>query len=136
MSLEYTMRQRVVRALKPLHAVSVENPTHAGTPDVNCSTCWIELKALPAAPVKDTTPVRVPHFTQQQKIWLLKRCLSGGRADLLIMIGREWILLDGLTAARYLGELSMLGLRDVATRYWPQTPTDKELLQCFSPPPN
>ena len=73
MGLESTMRARVVKALRSLHAVSVENGVGVGTPDVNCTTCWIELKAVTKAniPKREDTPVRLPHFTQQQKIWLI-----------------------------------------------------------------
>lgn len=132
MTLEMTMRQRVVKALKPLHAVSVENGCGVGTPDVNCAWGWIELKALPKAPVRETTPVRVPHFTPQQKIWLLKRDAAGGNACVLIMVGREWFMLSAAYAARHLGEAPMSELRASAVRYWSTTPTDKELLECFS----
>ena len=132
MTLEYTMRARVVRALKPLHAISVENPCHPGTPDVNYAHGWIELKAMPEFPKRPDTPLRVPHYTPQQKIWAVKRSHAGGLCWLLIMVGREWFLLDGVVAARHLGESIREQLITLSDRYWSQTPTDKEILECFS----
>jgi len=132
MTLEGSMRQRVVKALKPLDAKSIENTCGAGTPDVNCTWGWIELKALSKAPVKPETPVRVPHFTPQQKIWLTKRTRAGGNCGVLLMVDREWFWMNGTLAVTYLGSSTMEQLRILASRYWPQTPTDKELLQCFA----
>lgn len=100
MSLERDMRKRVVAALRPLHAVSVENGAGAGTPDVNCVLGWLELKSIDGWPARPETPVRVPHFTPEQRLWLIKRCEAGGAAWLLLKVGRDWLLLWGETAAR------------------------------------
>lgn len=99
MSLEKDMRKRVVAALRDVHAVSVENGAGAGTPDVNCALGWLELKSIDELPARPETPVRVPHFSPEQRLWLTKRCRAGGAAWMLIKAGREWILLWGETAA-------------------------------------
>lgn len=126
-----TMRQRVVKALRPLHAISVENACGVGTPDVNYAHGWIELKALPTAPVRPTTPVRLPHFTNVQKIWLMKRAEAGGHACVLLMVGEEWFKISAGTAVAHLGKVPISQLRNLAANYWPKTPTNEELLECF-----
>jgi len=104
MSLEKGMRKRVVRALRPLDAVSVENGVGAGTPDVNHKYGWIELKSIEAWP-KRGGPLRIEHFTPGQRAWLAKRTKAGGLAHLLIKVENDWVLLDGIVAALSVGEL-------------------------------
>lgn len=102
---ESPMRKAIVRALRPLDAVSVENPAHPGTPDVNHMYGWIELKQLQAWPVREETIVRIPHFTQQQRVWLIRRVRRGGMAQVLLKVGeKEWFLFCGDDAGIYLGE--------------------------------
>jgi len=52
----------------------VENPCLPGTPDVcvgfNGKCAWIELKMIESFPKRASTPVRIDHFTSQQKLWL------------------------------------------------------------------
>lgn len=136
--IESHMRQIVVEALKPLHAVSVENPCHPGTPDINCSVCWIELKALDAWPAREDTPVRIPHFTAQQRIWLQKRYNAGGQAFLLLSVGTDWLLFSAYAAARYVGcndrwASTQSCLRELALRTWHGTPPARDLIECLSP---
>lgn len=87
------------------HWVRIENSCAKGTPDVNgCFThngqrveVWIELKALEDWPVRATTCIRLPHYTQEQRDWLLARAQAGGRAFLFVRVAREYFL---FTAAR------------------------------------
>ena len=101
---ERALAGRVVEILKPLDGFRVENPCHPGTPDVNYVGGWLELKQVDKWPVKEETPLRVEHFTQQQRIWLSRRVRKGGRAYVLIQVAREYILLGGDVAAEILGE--------------------------------
>lgn len=101
---EQTMRQRVVKALKPLDAWSVENPCRPGTPDVNYIEGWIELKWCEKWPVRTVTPVRLPHFTPQQKLHLRRRWHMGGNAYLLLQVDQDWFLLNGEEAAMIVGQ--------------------------------
>lgn len=75
----------------------------SGIPDVNCTAGWIELKHLNTVPKRDTSLVIPNHFEPEQRNWLRKRCLSGGRAWLLLRVGRVWLLCWGRYAADNLG---------------------------------
>lgn len=108
--LESTMRQIVVKALKPLDAISVENSARAGTPDINYIGGWIELKVLDRWPVNADTMVRIPCFTSQQRTWLRRRVDRGGAAYLLIRIENDWLLFDGDVAGIYIGQLNKVGM--------------------------
>lgn len=128
-----SMRKTIVRLLKPLHAVSVENGmTHPGTPDVSYAGGWIELKAMEHWPVRPTTPLRVPHFTPQQRIWLMRRYRAGGRVFLLLTVGNDWLLFKGSVAAMHLGYNPKSTLYDWAMATWSGTPPQEELLKCLS----
>ena len=102
--LESTMRQIVVKALKPLDAISVENPARPGTPDINYVEGWIELKILDAWPVREDTKVKVACFTPQQRVWLRRRVSRGGNAFFLIRIADDWLMYHGDVAATIIGD--------------------------------
>lgn len=125
---EQGMRKRVAgRALKPLDAVSVENPAYPGTPDVNFVEGWIELKWARRWPEREDTPFRVEHFTQQQKVWLVRRWRKGGNVWLLLQVGKEWMLFDGPTAVELVGKATRKELQLGAQAYWPDGLRDEEL---------
>lgn len=100
------MRQIVVKALKPLDAMSVENTARPGTPDINFIEGWIELKVLDHWPAKTDAVVKVPCFTPQQRVWLRRRVQLGGAAYFLIRIDQDWLLFDGQTAADQIGKMN------------------------------
>jgi len=109
-SKEHGMRKDVVLALRGLGAVSVENGCGAGTPDINHTMGWIELKSLARVPPKGG-PLRVPHFTPQQRAWLFKRDKMGGLAQVLLKVGKhDWMLLSATTAFQMLGRATYLEL--------------------------
>lgn len=115
---EVDLRRRVVRGLRDLDAVSVENHVFPGTPDVNYIEGWLELKWLRRWPVRPDTPVRLEHFTQEQRVWLRRRVNRGGQVHLLLQVGREYLLLDGLRASVLLGEATREQLVDAAAGHW------------------
>lgn len=133
MSRETSMRRRVVEALRPLDAIAVENPAHPGTPDVNYVGGWIELKSADRWPARRETPLRLDHFTNVQRIWIRRRARHGGLVHVLLRVGQEWLLFSAEVAAANLGEATRDALYECAARTWPRTPTDRELLECFSP---
>lgn len=99
---------RPVLLAAKLDPVRVENPIHPGTPDVNISTGqWIELKCIPCWPVREMTPVRISHYTQQQRVWLYRRWkYAPGSTFLLLEVRAEgqWLLFDGDVAMRIVGK--------------------------------
>lgn len=96
---EATLRNYV---RKGLHAKGVltthhEDAINTGIPDLSYSYGgvhgWIELKWLEAWPKREDTPMRLPHYTKEQKHFLLTRGRAGGRCWLLIRVGKEHLIL-------------------------------------------
>jgi len=100
---ESAMWARLRARLDPFgHFVRVENAIESGTPDVSyCITPgregWMELKWAARWPVR-SGPLRLKHFTPEQRRWIRKRRACGGRVWLLLRVGTEHLLLDGVTA--------------------------------------
>ncbi|MCK5639572.1 MAG: hypothetical protein KAJ19_02200 [Gammaproteobacteria bacterium] len=115
---EQTMRSKVVRMLKPLDGLAVENPVYPGTPDVNYIGGWIELKWMRRWKKNAwNNPVLIPHYTQQQRSWLRRRYNRGGRAFLLLQVGREWLLFV-TPNAQMVGKVTRQELYDLAHYRW------------------
>lgn len=132
---EKDMRGRVVKWLRPLDAVSVENRVGYGHPDVNYIGGDVELKWLPRWPRNcDSSPVKIDHFTPQQRVWLKRRWRRGGSVYLLLQVRMEWLLFDGMTAAHIVGRVSRVELVERAHRHWAQGMEPKELVRCLSEP--
>jgi hypothetical protein len=119
MSWEKSMRKRVVAALRELDAVSVENGCGVGTPDINFVGGWIETKSMAEWPARSETPLRIEHFTPQQRVWLARRSRAGGIALLLLKVGDDWLLFNGMVAAQLVGFAPKAELFKVALRSWP-----------------
>jgi hypothetical protein len=154
---ESDMRQLVVRALAGLDPVSVENPAHPGTPDVNHTGGWLELKRVDAWPARPGSPLRLPHFTPQQRVWLRRRCASRPRgACLLLRVDgktggpvrhesvvvdlvaprrhtAEWLLFAGDAAAEHVGNVNRDRLREIAIGIWSPTLVASQLRTLLSP---
>jgi hypothetical protein len=124
------MRTQVVRLLNSLHAIAVENRVGAGTPDVEAMGSWLELKQLPAWPVRADTVTRVEHFKLEQRLFLETRWERGGNAFLLLKVKQEWLLFDGDVAAKIVGHVPRATLIANVRHYWPRG-IDKELLTCI-----
>lgn len=127
---EAGMWEAIRPRLKKFDPVRIENVVGSGTPDVNYNDGWIELKYLDAWPVRDNTPVRIDHFTPQQKAWLVRRESTGGKAWLLLKVGKtDWLLFTGMTAAQHVGKVAQQELYELAHAHSAQLPTTKELIQ-------
>ncbi len=128
---ESVMRGNVVRMLKPLDAIAVENPIRPGTPDVNYAEGWVELKYLEKWPKNaDKKPVLISIFSQQQRRWLTRRSLAKGNVFLLLQVGREWLLFEGSVAAANLGLVTRKTLRAIALARW-ERGIDEEALRSW-----
>lgn len=147
MARESGLRRLVLELLAPLHAVPIESPIEPGTPDVNCTHGWIELKHLEVWPKHEQTIVQPRHFEPEQRLWLKKRCAMGGRAWLLLRVHHDWCLVWGAHAATHLGvnwrrsdlvgpaphvttaHPNVLGKGPVL--HWPNTPSSAELTRAI-----
>jgi len=127
------MRKTLVQLLKRHHAISVENGmTHPGTPDLNCTLGWAELKATEYWPVRPDTVVRMDHeLTPQQRIWHTLRRKAGGVSLVIITVAGEWLVFDGAVAAEHLEKVTRAKLYELAIAAWTRTPTTEELERCF-----
>jgi len=92
----------------------VENPVYPGTPDVNYIDGWLELKWARKWPSRATTPFRLDHFTQQQRVWLKRRADRGGNAHVLLQVGTDWMLFDAEAAFTHLGFATRTELVELA----------------------
>lgn len=97
------LRKQVFNSYQ-LHADRIENRAGIGTPDVSYAICagcegWIELKELKAWPKRLETAVKIDHYTQEQRIWAVRRSNVGGNIWFLLKVRREWLLLRGATVA-------------------------------------
>lgn len=113
---ESGMRQNLVKALKSLDAVPIENPMRAGTPDINYIGGWIECKWMKTWPVYcDTRPVHFSHpLTKEQGIWLARRWMSGGTTLVCAQVAREWFFFSGETAKFKFGNMTRPEMRKEA----------------------
>jgi|WetSurMetagenome_2_1015567.scaffolds.fasta_scaffold08816_4 hypothetical protein len=124
------MRRVVVDALRALDAISVENGARLGTPDVNCTLGWIELKYVESWPARPATPLAVDHFSPQQRAWIARRARLGGFVCVVLKVGREWLILDGAWAALCLGKVDKSRLVGAAVGYW-GTFNKREFKECL-----
>ena len=98
-----------------------------GNPDVNYTLGWIELKYAKEWP-KRGGPLRIPHFTQEQRGWLIRRCAAGGRAYLLLKVGDdEWLLFKGSIAAQVVGHYVRDELYQACMARWTRKPKKEEI---------
>jgi hypothetical protein len=115
---EASMWQIVKKAIIKLDPQRVENACGMGMPDVNYIDGWIELKWVRDVPKRKTTPLRIEHYTPEQRVWALRRIAAGGKVFLLLKAKDEWFLFDGGVAAQYLNKSTLEELRKVAIRTW------------------
>ena len=122
---------RVKPRLAGLDPVRIECDSALGVPDVNCTLGWIELKQVQEKdlPKRATTPLRIPHFTPQQRAWLARRSHFGGKCWVLILIGKDWLLIEGLTAATHLGKVTVKETYSRASHVWKDYNPSKDQLQ-------
>ena len=89
----------------------IENSISTGMPDVNyCITRakrgWIELKYLEHYPKRPKTKIRLSHFTQEQRNWLIQRSQVGEKCFVFLQIEKDYFLFEAKKASQLLGKLS------------------------------
>lgn len=129
---ENRKKGELVKLLRHLDAIPVENPAKPGTPDVEFIGGWIEVKFIRAWPVRSDTIVRVDHYTPQQRVFAKRRAGKGGNIWLVLVVGNEWLLFRGEDAAEYLGTLTAEGLYDLSVGNWTRKPRREELEKCLT----
>lgn len=126
---ELSMWNAIRPVIKSLDPYRVENFIVPGMPDVNYSNGWIELKYMERWPPRNG-PLRVDHFTPQQRVWLYQRCRVGGLAWLLLKVGKdEWLLFRGDVASVRLGYSTREELYQACTARWTRLPEMGEICQ-------
>lgn len=137
---EQAFWDKVRPLLAGLHPVRIENSVAMGTPDVNCSLGWIELKVVQAKdiPKKADTILSIDHYTEQQRVFQLKRNRAGGACWFLLLLGEMWLLFTSQKAVIDVGRHPVEGTKMCASRIWARAPS-KEAFQkalhetCSSP---
>ena len=92
-----SIRKKFLEALRDLRKdfKRIENNVSSGTPDVNyCiegEEGWIELKHAKEWP-KRGGPLKLRHFTPEQRLWIYTRQKAGGKAFVLLKVARDYFL--------------------------------------------
>lgn len=125
---EQLMWDKIRPVLKALDPYRIESHlTASGIPDVNYNKGWVELKYAERWPPRKG-PLRVDHFTPEQRGWLVQRRQAGGLAFLLLKVGQtEWLLFDGRVAAAVLGRVTRERLYEACVARWTRLPRPWEI---------
>lgn len=103
------------------YTLRVETTTELGVPDLyynlHGGTGWVELKWKRVWPSRAATTVKLPHYTDQQRRWLMREGRCGGRAWLLLQVDTDYLLFDW-RAAQAVGYLTKAELYKVARCVW------------------
>jgi len=99
----------------------IEDMLKAGIPDVSYAVPnhqgWIELKYMKEFPKKNTTKVRIYHWTPIQKAWMRKRGRVNPNVWLLVMVDEE-IFLFSYKQLIFIEEWTAAEWRAKAAGYW------------------
>lgn len=121
MSENNNCRARLVRELKCLSAMPVENRVRPGTPDINYVGGWIECKYMKVWPKgADKNPVRFPHpLLQTQKVWIRKRRMATPESTIFVcaLVATEWFFWDGLFAVDHFEKMTRPEMKENALFY-------------------
>lgn len=133
---EKDLRREVCRLLRALDPIPIENlltgNTGIGTPDVETTAGWIELKWSKAYPKRASTPLRLPHFTERQKMWAKRRAAHGEECWLILQCKQDWFVFDS-DGMQEVGNLTREQLIEASRAYFPKKPLPEQLCAIFRP---
>lgn len=129
------MRAEFCKLIPSLDPVPLENvlggDTGPGTPDVELIGAYCELKYDRKWPVRASTIVRIPHYTQEQRAWLLRRWNAGEPTYLVYQVnGVEWLIWKA-PEAQAVGTLTRQQMYDTCYRRFTKKPTVDEMTEVF-----
>jgi hypothetical protein len=132
---EAKLRGKVLKLLKPLHGVSVENNVGQGTPDVNFAEGWIELKYLHDWPKIPQSKVPFK-YRPAQGAWMARRASQGGNCWWLLQVRSVYLLINAknMRGSAPIGELNRSELMRKATKCWHGTLPQAEFIAALRPP--
>lgn len=119
----WTALKPLIQSLDP-HRIENLIAAEAGMPDVEHRYGWIELKWLSRDkwPKRANTIVRIDHYTDLQREFLLKRWQMGEACWLVLQSGEEWFFWDA-PAAQDVGKQTRQEMLDKATFYYKHKPS-------------
>lgn len=105
------------------HLQRIEDAYQEAIPDLEyCilgASGWIELKFKNEGPKRESTVLRVDHYTPEQRLWHRNRAACGGRVWVFIRVAEEFFLFRGAHAAKHLGiDWTLQDCRDRAIGHW------------------
>jgi hypothetical protein len=136
---EAQMRRTLVKALKPLHAISIESPiTGIGIPDINYAGGWIECKYMKNWPKGCmTNPVKFHHtLSKEQKIWLYKRAQTGELTLVAAQVARSWFFFCGMEMFTKWDTMSRPTMEEIALLHCPNGLQPRKLLDFLQHEPS
>lgn len=132
---ESDTRRTFCKMIHPLDPVPIENlltgNTGIGTPDVEFVGGWAELKYLSKWPARDSTLVRIPHYTDEQREWAKRRWAKGEMVWLVLQVRQDWVFWCQ-PAAQNVGFLTKDQMRDSAARWFGRLPSTSEVVDLLT----
>lgn len=113
----------------------VENPIMSGTPDVYYtmkspfSMGWIELKHAHTWPKRETTILRLDHYTAQQKAFIRRHGSAGANVKLFLQVKTDYLLFDW-ESALHVGSMTKRELLEICLKSWSRS-VDYNALRYF-----
>jgi len=140
-----TQLWRIARmSLRPYGLMQrIETTTGSGVPDVSYAFStksrygngWIELKHVPRWPARDDSPLRIRNLSVHQVRWLRRWRETGGLSFLLMRVGDDFILLDGVKAGAVMAGKNIAWYADAALVFQTKKFPTLEILRALCPYP-
>jgi len=138
MGSESSLWKTLYTNMKPFwEAERIENAVGIGVPDVYATMnsgrmVWIELKHVHYWPKKETTQLKIKHYTPQQRSFIRRHGKKGANVYILLQVERDYFLLTWQAALR-IGEMvpnDYYNSDDIA--YWKNRINYEQLIDILS----